>query len=82
MNKLNLDQLNKYFDLEKIKQRIKKLKTKKAPGIDGISSEMIKCSTNVLLSKITKPFNLILDSGYHPEAWKHGFIHSIHKIWF
>ena len=43
-NKLNLDQLNKPFNLEETKQGIKRLKTKKAPGIDCTSSEMIKCS--------------------------------------
>ena len=66
-NKLNLDQLNKPFDLEEIKQGIKRLKTKKAQGIDCISSKMIKCSNNALLSKITTLFNLILDPGYYPE---------------
>ena len=45
-NKLNLDQLNKPFDLAEMKQGIKRLKTKKAPGIDSISSEMIKCFNN------------------------------------
>ena len=78
-NKLNLDQPNKPFDLEEIKQGIKRLKTKKAQGIDCISSEMIKCSNNALLSKITKLFNLFLDSGYYPETWNHGLIHLIHK---
>ena len=63
-NKLNLDQLNKTFDLEEIKQEIKSLKTKKSPGIDCTSREMIKCSNNALLSKVTKLFNLILDAGY------------------
>ena len=60
-------------------QGIKILKTKKAPGIDCISSEMIKCSNNFLLSKITKLFNLILNFGYLQETWNHGLIHSIHK---
>ena len=78
-NKLNLDQLNKPFDLEEIKQGIKRPKTKKAPGIDCISSEMIKCFNNALLSKIKKLFNRILDSGYYPETWNHGLIYSIHK---
>ena len=78
-NKLNFDQLNKTFHIEEIKQEIKRLATDKAPGIDCISSEMIKFSNKVPLSKITKPFNLILDSGSYPEAWKHGLIHSIHK---
>ena len=65
--------------LKIFKQGIKRLKTKKAPGTDCISSEMIKCSNNALLSKITKLFNLILDSGYYPETWNHELIHSIHK---
>ena len=78
-NKLNLDQLNKPFDLEEIKEGVRRLKTKKTPGIHSISSKMIKCSNNVLLSKITKLFNLILDSGYYPETRNHGLIHSIHK---
>ena len=73
-NKLNLDQLNKTFDLEEIKQEIKSLKTKKSPGIDCTSREMIKCSNNALLSKVTKLFNLILDAGYYPETWIHRLI--------
>ena len=40
---------------------------------------MIKCSNNSLLSETKKLFNLILDSGYYPETWNHGLIHSIHK---
>ena len=36
---------------------------------------MIKCPNSVLLSKITKLFNLI----FGPEAWNHGLTHSIHK---
>ena len=68
-SKLNLGQLNKPF--EEIKQGIKRLKAKQVPGID--------CFNNALLSKITKLFIFILDSGYYPETWNHGLIHSIHK---
>ena len=39
---------------------------------------MIKCS-NVLLSKITILFNLILDSDYYPQTWNLRLIHSICK---
>ena len=35
---------------------------------------MIKCSNNILLSQITKLFDLILDTGYNPETWNHGLI--------
>ena len=57
-NKLNLDQVSQPFDLEEIRQGIKKL--------DYISSEVVTCSNIVLLSKTTKLLNLILDSGYYP----------------
>ena len=72
-NKFNLDQLNKPFDFEETKQGIKRLKTKKAPGIDCISSEMIKCSNNVPLSKIAKLFNFAFTN----EIME--LFHSIHK---
>ena len=54
----------------------------KLTNIKCISSEMIKCSNNTnntILSKIAKLFNLTLDSGYYPETWNHGLIHSLHK---
>ena len=38
--------------------------------------EMIKCCISVLISNITKLFNLILDSGYYPETWNHGPIYT------
>ena len=46
-----------------------RLKTKKALGVAGVSSESMRCCNNVVLSKITKLFNLILDSGYYTEVW-------------
>ena len=58
-NKLNLAQLDKTFDLEEIKQGIERLKSKNVPGIDCISSEMIKCSNNDLLSKIVLFLTLV-----------------------
>ena len=65
--------------LKKSNKELKDSKLKRPPGIDCISSEMIKCSNNVLVSKITKLFNLILDSGCYPETWNLEIIHSIHK---
>ena len=61
------------------KSNKERLKTKKTLGIACVSSEIMRCSNNVLLSKITKLFNLILDSGYYTEIWNHGLAHSINK---
>ena len=76
---INLILINSINLLILKKSKLKRLKTKKVPGIDCMSSEMIKSSNNVLLSKITKLFNLIFDSGHYPKTWNHGLIHSIHK---
>ena len=49
----NSDQvLNRAFSLEGLKQNLNKLKNSKAPGIDGIRNEMIKCSSEEILELI------------------------------
>ena len=40
---------------------------------------MLKCSNYNLLNKNKKLFNLVLGSGYYPENWNHGMIHTIYK---
>ena len=64
---------------EEIKLTIRKLKNNKAPGDDCITNEMIKCSDELMISKIEKLFNEILISGYYPRSWSEGLILSIHK---
>ena len=70
----NFDTLN-----GEIKQTIKKLKNKKAPGNDSITNEMIKCSDDLMLVKLEKLFNKIFKTGYYPNSWNKGLIFSIHK---
>ena len=40
---------------------------------------MLKCSNYNLLNELKILFNLVLDSGYCPEKWNHGMIHTIYK---
>ena len=69
-NKLNLD-------LEEIKQDVKRIKSKKAPRVDCISSEMIKCSNNSLLNKIeTLLILFIIIFSLIKKAIRKVFIHS------
>ncbi|EDO47846.1 predicted protein, partial [Nematostella vectensis] len=57
----------------------KKLKNNKAPGIDRIRNEMLKCGQQTLVPCISKIFNLILDAGVYPDVWTRGIISAIYK---
>ena len=75
----NFDSLNGDITIEEIKQTIKKLKNKKAPGNNSITNEMITCSDGLMLVKLEKLFNKIFKTGYYPNSWNEGLIFSIHK---
>jgi hypothetical protein len=62
-----------------IKNAAKKLKKNKSAFSDRIKTEMIKCSTNILLQGFVKLFNLILEVGYFPSQWCQGLITPIFK---
>jgi hypothetical protein len=49
---------------------IKKIASRKAPGIDGIANEMLKLSAPALAPILTNIFNQALLSSTYPNAWK------------
>ena len=67
------------ISIEDIAKAIKKLKTKKAAGLDRIRNEMIKTSSEFIKSSLEKLFNLILKSGVFPTSWSNGIITALHK---
>ena len=56
-----------------------KLKQNKVLGIDSLTIEILRCSSYNLLNELKRLFNLALDSGYYPENWNHGMMHTIYK---
>ena len=62
-----------------IRKAIKKLKTGKSSGIDGVTNEYIKSSSDIMLPVYCKLFNYILDTGIIPEACSLGTIVPIYK---
>ena len=62
-----------------IKAAIKKLKSKKAPGVDRIRNEMLKCGGDKLIPILFKLFNFIVNSGIYPDIWTKGVITAIYK---
>ena len=81
-NRLTLNQLTlwaKEITIKEVKESIKYLKTKKAPGLNNITNEIIKCSGRNIIEQLQALFNNIMESGYYPTFWNQGLIFSIHK---
>ena len=55
------------------------MKCKKACGSDGIPSEALHSSLEVILPVITLTLNYMLDMGNFPDCWIEGLIFPIHK---
>ena len=64
---------------EEVSKQIKLLKSRKAPGIDGISNEFYKCAAEKLIAPLTTLFNYIWDKGEFPDRWAEGIIQPLHK---
>ena len=67
------------FSMKELKDALKNMKTRKAPGPDGITGEMLKhlgtCSRAVLL----KSLNHSWMKGAVPTAWKEAVITPVQK---
>ena len=69
------EKLSTTITLDQIKKAIQSLKSKKAPGINGITNEIIKHSGKLLMKNIQELFNQTFNSGYLIQRLRI-------KIWF
>ncbi|GBP08248.1 RNA-directed DNA polymerase from mobile element jockey [Eumeta japonica] len=65
--------------LSEVQLLVKSLKTRKAPGLDGVSNKANKCFSQPLLSLLVAIFNACLQNCYFPSVWKEAEVISIHK---
>ena len=72
LNTKPIDFLNKKITIEGIKESIKYLKTKKAPVLDNLKNEMIKCFDRNMTEDLQTLFNNIMESSYYPTSWNQG----------
>ena len=71
--------LNEPITEEEITKAIKSLKNGKAAGLDKITNEYIKSSSEALMTLYHRLFNKIFDTGFVPESWLIGCILPIFK---
>ena len=58
---------------------IKKLTKGKAPGIDGITNEILQKTSDSIAYPLSLLFHLCLSSGCYPTCWKHAVVTAIYK---
>ena len=73
------EDLNTEFTFEEVKKIIKKLKNKKAAGVDHVINEFLKNCPDTMVIIIVDIFNLILETGIVPTDWAIGIIHPLYK---
>lgn len=71
-------QLNVPITVEEVSAAFKRLKPRKASGIDGIKAQYLLDAEDILLQPMTATFNQMLASGV-PQTWCSGVIHPIFK---
>lgn len=76
---LEVNQSIRSITLNELKQEIKSLNAKKAPGHDGITARLVKILPNNAIILLTLIFNAILKIGVFPSIWKNSVIIVINK---
>ena len=71
--------LNAPFEQSEIQLALTCLKSKKSPGVDDICSEMLSCSSGLILPYLTKLFNEIFSTGIYPFRWSESIVVPIYK---
>ena len=75
---------NLKFDLKTVREKVvlnllKALKPKKSCGIDGITSEILKIGSDVLVVPLTYIVNYSIVTGKYPSKWKIAKVIALHK---
>ena len=73
------DILNGTIQLNKTRASIRKLKSNKAAGSDGIPSEFYKHAGGNLDAPLTALFNHKFDCGFYPDKWYEGIINPLYR---
>ena len=64
---------------KELKATLKKIKTKKNAGVDGLSQEQLIQGSNTLCAPLTVIFNKSISEGMFPESWKEALVTPVLK---
>lgn len=63
-------QCTRDFTVNEVEVSVMSTRSRKSPGMDGITGAMLKCGWIVLAEFICKLFNQCMHEGYFPNKWK------------
>ena len=69
----------KNINASELSDTLAQIKTKKSPGIDGISVKLLKAAGDIILDSLGSIFNLSLQTGIFPDDWKLAKLSPIFK---
>ena len=78
-NNLGSNDVNKSISMCEVDEAIKDTSSSKAPGLDGITNQILKKASFILVPILCDMFNKILNTGTYPSAWGEAIIVPIHK---
>ena len=78
VNQLDVD-CTENISVEEVRKCIRKLKNRKAPGICGITGEMLKAGGDVVVQWLHRIFCVAWGSGTVPADWRKAQIVPVHK---
>ena len=78
-NKNVFNSLNYKITQKEISESISDLKSKKAPGADGILNEMLKTAHPFITKQLELLFNAIFTSSVFPDIWRIQILNPLHK---
>jgi len=58
------------FEWEEVSEAIKSMRLKKAPGLDGVSTEMLRMIWRAIPVWLKRVYDVCLSTGCFPVAWK------------
>lgn len=67
------------FTNDDVSSVINNLNPKKAPGNDAISNRMIKFAPSAIILTLTSIFNICMNLGYYPNAWRTSTVKILKK---
>ena len=71
--------LNSDITFEEVENSIKKIKSDKSPGSDGVLNEMIKHTSPDVIPFLTALFQILFNEGIFPEEWAKSVIIPVYK---